>query len=66
MKYLVFALMALPLAAHATSGGVDKNGCHHSKGNGFHCHPERVGHPANAQTYKISTKVVKKAKPPKK
>ncbi len=26
----------------ATSGGVDENGCHDSKKQGFHCHPERV------------------------
>lgn len=29
-------------AALATSGGVDENGCHDSKKQGFHCHPERA------------------------
>ncbi len=28
--------------AHATSGGVDKNGCHNSAKAGFHCHPART------------------------
>ncbi len=42
-------LAALSLAmvtglAHATSGGVDKNGCHNSAKAGLHCHPERAKH----------------------
>lgn len=34
-------LAMLPTLLHATSGGVDKNGCHNSAKAGFHCHPER-------------------------
>lgn len=36
---VVLALLTGP--SHATSGGVDKNGCHNSAKAGFHCHPER-------------------------
>lgn len=30
------------LNAHATPGGIDSSGCHHSSRIGYHCHPERV------------------------
>lgn len=36
----VFGLFA-PAVAHATPGGLDAAGCHHSKRAGYHCHPER-------------------------
>ena len=35
------ALLATATAAHATPGGLDAAGCHHSKRAGYHCHPER-------------------------
>lgn len=42
----LLAVMALVLAAAgpvgATPGGVDANGCHTSKKQGHHCHPERA------------------------
>lgn len=37
-----FVGLVVPLAAMATGGGVDENGCHDSKKQGFHCHPERA------------------------
>lgn len=37
-----FSLTLVTGLAHATSGGVDKNGCHNSAKAGFHCHPERA------------------------
>ena len=26
----------------ASSGGVDRNGCHHSAGDGFHCNKQKI------------------------
>ena len=46
MRAIRAAMVAGALAwaqfAGATSGGVDFNGCHESKKQGFHCHPERA------------------------
>ena len=36
----VFGLF-VSTVAHATPGGLDAAGCHHSKRAGYHCHPER-------------------------
>ena len=35
---LVASLIALPTLSYATSGGLNKNGCHNSKKVGYHCH----------------------------
>lgn len=35
-------LLGAWVPAGATPGGVDANGCHRSKKEGFHCHPERA------------------------
>lgn len=44
------AVMLVSGAAHATPGGLDAAGCHHSKKIGYHCHPERVGKATRAAT----------------
>jgi hypothetical protein len=44
-KMRVFVLVALLVAsgaAFASSGGLDRNGCHTSKGDGFHCHKQKI------------------------
>jgi hypothetical protein len=38
----IAAMLAAPFAGHATSGGVNSEGCHNSKAAGYHCHPERA------------------------
>ena len=43
LKFATLALFGLvATAALATSGAVDESGCHDSKKQGFHCHPERA------------------------
>lgn len=47
----VFVVLAsLSAISHATSGGVDKNGCHNSAKAGFHCHPERAKQSADGSS----------------
>lgn len=43
MKILVFlvALVASGFAL-ASPGGLDRNGCHTSKSDGFHCHKQKI------------------------
>jgi hypothetical protein len=41
----VFVLLVLLVASgfsFATPGGLDKNGCHTSKSDGFHCHKQKI------------------------
>ena len=42
MVVVVLAFGMAPAPALATPGGVDANGCHTSKKQGHHCHPERA------------------------
>lgn len=35
---LIASLYVLPSLSFATSGGLNKNGCHNSKKAGYHCH----------------------------
>ena len=40
--WILAAVGCWPQFVQATPGGVDANGCHHSKQAGKHCHPERA------------------------
>lgn len=42
-KFVLAAVVLVSGAAHATPGGLDAAGCHHSKKIGYHCHHERAG-----------------------
>lgn len=42
VRVLFVVALVLPQLAAATSGGVDSSGCHRSKSEGYHCHPERA------------------------
>ena len=59
MRAIWAAMVAGALAwaqfAGATSGGVDFNGCHESKKQGFHCHPERAKGAAGGGAWNTST-----------
>jgi hypothetical protein len=39
---IAFAILSMSLSATATPGKVNKAGCHASKKEGAHCHPERA------------------------
>jgi hypothetical protein len=39
---------ALPATAGATSGGLDKCGCHNSKSAGYHCHKNLCPEPSKS------------------
>ena len=44
-KLLLLGLCVMAHSVWATPGGLDANGCHHSKRVGYHCHTERGAKP---------------------
>ncbi len=50
MRLCLVALLCLAAGqVQATPGGLDANGCHHSKKKDFHCHVAREKSPAKSQ-----------------
>lgn len=49
------AVCCAAIAAQATGGAVDANGCHQSKKQGYHCHPERAQGAAGGGAWSTST-----------
>lgn len=42
MRTIIILCCVLFGVAHATPGGVNKDGCHKPKSGAYHCHPERA------------------------
>lgn len=59
---LVFALLSLFLvpSAWATSGGLDKAGCHNSKKAGYHCHRAQPQSPTKSDGAKPAEEAPRK------
>ncbi len=55
-KFVMSVLLVAPLGiAHATPGGLDAAGCHHSKKIGYHCHAQRAAAPTKPATVRAVT-----------